>query len=82
MVEMVSIPGIMNCIIRFEDKHLFGQSYLSIISFVSIIISVLVNVIYFVLLDRFIMGAVQRRSGPYIVGWFGLLQSIADGIKL
>ena len=56
------------CIIRFEDKHLFGQTYLSIISFVSIIISVLVNLIYFVLLDRFIMGAVQRRSGPYIVG--------------
>jgi len=53
-----------------------------LVSFVSIIISVLVNVIYFVLFDRFIMGAVQRRSGPYIVGWFGLLQSIADGIKL
>jgi NADH:ubiquinone oxidoreductase subunit H len=39
-----------------------------LVSFVSIIISVLVNVIYFVLFDRFIMGAVQRRSGPYIVG--------------
>jgi NADH:ubiquinone oxidoreductase subunit H len=41
---------------------------LTMLSFVSIIISVLVNVIYFVLFDRFIMGAVQRRSGPYIVG--------------
>ena len=28
------------------------------------------------------MAAVQRRSGPYNVGWFGLLQPIDDGIKL
>ena len=28
------------------------------------------------------MGAFQRRSGPYSIGWFGLLQPIVDGIKL
>ena len=28
------------------------------------------------------MGAVQRRTGPYNIGWFGLLQPIVDGIKL
>jgi NADH:ubiquinone oxidoreductase subunit H len=29
-----------------------------------------------------VLSTVQRRSGPYIVGWFGLIQSIDDGIKL
>ncbi len=38
--------------------------------------------IYFLLLDRLVLSTVQRRSGPYIVGWFGLIQSIDDGIKL
>ena len=28
------------------------------------------------------MAAFQRRSGPYSIGWFGLLQPIVDGIKL
>jgi len=50
--------------------------------FTKLITSVIFVVICFVLLDRFIMGSVQRRSGPYIVGWFGLLQSLDDGIKL
>ena len=28
------------------------------------------------------MGAIQRRRGPNIVGIFGLLQPLADGVKL
>ena len=28
------------------------------------------------------MATYQRRSGPYNIGWFGLLQPIIDGIKL
>ena len=28
------------------------------------------------------MASLQRRSGPYNIGWFGLLQPIVDGIKL
>ena len=33
-------------------------------------------------MDRLLMAAFQRRSGPYNIGWFGLLQPIVDGIKL
>jgi NADH-ubiquinone oxidoreductase chain 1 len=48
----------------------------------AVIFSILANIIYFLLLDRLVLSTVQRRSGPYIVGWFGLIQSIDDGIKL
>jgi NADH:ubiquinone oxidoreductase subunit H len=41
-----------------------------------------INMIFFILLDRLMMAAVQRRTGPYNVGYFGLLQSVDDGLKL
>ena len=34
------------------------------------------------LMDRLVMAGFQRRSGPYSIGWFGLLQPLVDGIKL
>ena len=37
---------------------------------------------WFALMDRLLMAVLQRRSGPYNIGWFGLLQPIVDGIKL
>jgi len=44
--------------------------------------TLVINIIYFVLLDRLMMAAVQRRTGPYNVGYFGLLQPMDDGLKL
>jgi NADH-quinone oxidoreductase subunit H len=47
-----------------------------------LVITVLISVAYFTLAERNIMSAVQRRRGPNIVGVFGLLQPLADGLKL
>jgi NADH-quinone oxidoreductase subunit H len=47
-----------------------------------IIICVLIGLAYFTLLDRKVMAAMQRRRGPNVVGFWGLLQPLADGLKL
>ena len=47
-----------------------------------IIIIFLSMVGWFALMDRLLMGSLQRRSCPYNIGLFGFLQPIVDGIKL
>nr|YP_010620064.1 NADH dehydrogenase subunit 1 [Rhodomelopsis africana]WAX04077.1 NADH dehydrogenase subunit 1 [Rhodomelopsis africana] len=48
----------------------------------SLILPLLIAIAYMTLAERKIMGAIQRRKGPDIVGIFGLLQPLADGLKL
>ncbi|NBX73578.1 MAG: NADH-quinone oxidoreductase subunit NuoH [Alphaproteobacteria bacterium] len=49
---------------------------------VAIIIPVLVGVAYLTYAERRVLAAMQMRKGPNVVGPFGLLQPIADGVKL
>ena len=56
-----------------------------IITFVKILIIIvplLISVAYFTLAERKILGAIQRRKGPNVIGTFGLLQPLSDGLKL
>ena len=53
-----------------------------LIKIIVVIIPLLIAVAYLTLAERKVMAAIQRRKGPNIVGIFGLLQPLADGLKL
>lgn len=55
---------------------------LILLYFLIIIIFLLISVAYFTLAERKIMATIQRRLGPNVVGFLGLLQPLADGLKL
>lgn len=58
------------------------MSLLTFLKILIIIIPLLISVAYFTLAERKILGTIQRRKGPNVIGLFGLLQPLADGFKL
>ena len=56
--------------------------FLNLIKILLIVIPLLISVAYFTLAERKILGAIQRRRGPNVVGVYGLLQPLSDGFKL
>ena len=53
-----------------------------LIKIVVIVIPVMLSVAYLTYAERKVIGAMHMRRGPNVVGPFGLLQPIADGLKL
>jgi len=49
---------------------------------VAILVPLLLSVAYLTYAERKVIGAMQLRKGPNVVGPFGLLQPIADAVKL
>jgi NADH-quinone oxidoreductase subunit H len=54
----------------------------TVLKILSIVVPLLIAVAYFTIAERKIMGAIQRRRGPNVIGFIGLLQPLADGLKL
>jgi NADH-quinone oxidoreductase subunit H len=55
---------------------------LSVVKIAVVLVILLTCVAYTVLLERKVVGRIQNRFGPNRVGPFGLLQPLADGLKL
>jgi NADH-quinone oxidoreductase subunit H len=54
----------------------------NVLKILIIVIPLLISVAYFTIAERKIMGIIQRRKGPNVIGFLGLLQPLADGLKL
>jgi len=59
-----------------------GWRRVKVVEILLIILPVLIGVAYLTLAERKILGAIQRRRGPNVVGLYGLLIPLADGLKL
>ena len=63
-------------------SYIINDTLITILRILVIIVPLLISVAYFTLAERKILGAIQRRRGPNVVGTYGLLQPLADGLKL
>jgi len=61
---------------------LYSTIAISIIEVLLVLVPALLAVAYVTLAERKTMGSMQRRLGPNIVGYYGLLQAFADALKL
>ena len=58
------------------------QSLIAIIEVILVVVPALLAVAFTTVAERKTMASMQRRLGPNIVGYYGLLQAFADALKL
>src|SRR3954464_14594737 len=61
---------------------LYAPTLISVLEVLLVIVPVLLAVAYVTVAERKTMASMQRRLGPNIVGYYGLLQAFADALKL
>ena len=53
-----------------------------LLCFLILVVPILISVAYLTLAERKIMGSMQQRKGPNVIGFLCLFQPLADGLKL
>src|SRR6187399_3257673 len=61
---------------------LYLISLISVLEVVLVLVPVLLSVAYVTVAERKTMASMQRRLGPNVVGYYGLLQAFGDALKL
>ncbi len=85
ITQLVRVPVCGSGSRGFDSRCLPFINTLMIIlllKILGIVVPLLLSVAYFTLAERKIIASIQRRRGPNVVGYIGLLQPLADGLKL
>jgi NADH-ubiquinone oxidoreductase chain 1 len=64
------------------NKMINIQSLIAILEVILVVVPALLTVAFVTIAERKTMASMQRRLGPNIVGYYGLLQAFADALKL
>lgn len=80
----------MSFSLSFDFFYNFFDTFLStvylgfyfFVEFLLFIVPILIAMAFFTLVERKVMATMQRRRGPNVVGFWGLLQPFADALKL
>jgi len=67
---------------HFFTTHWLGQAIVILAECLAVTVPLLLGVAYMTYVDRKVWASIQLRRGPNVVGPFGLLQPMADGLKL
>ena len=60
---------------------IYYPSFISLLEVLIVVVPVLLTVAFVTVAERKTMASMQRRVGPNIVGYYGLLQAFADALK-
>jgi NADH-ubiquinone oxidoreductase chain 1 len=61
---------------------IYSTTFISILEVIILTLPVLLGIAYVTVAERKTMASMQRRLGPNVIGYYGLLQAFADALKL
>ena len=59
-----------------------GQVLITLVETLALLVPLLISVAYLTVAERKVLGAMQLRKGPNVVGFWGMLQAFADALKM
>ena len=55
---------------------------ISLVEILIVIVPILLSIAFMTIIERKVLGSMQRRVGPNKVGYYGILQPFSDALKL